>query len=198
MTGRLRVAKIAPIPGAGQSRILFDPPRPDPSIFTKLPLSRVFIYKPLFLSCISLSSSLFFFAFLSYRPPLPHIALFLTQPPSSHSPLPHTGSISLVVLKPSLNLAVRHRHLRWWLLSIQPKSNEHHFLSSVRSHCSLSSRTVIKLLALAMKTNDHCHLLRQIFRQFLCDLGQILVFGTIPYRDLEIKFMSETWCDLDL
>jgi hypothetical protein len=38
VTGRLRVAKIAPIPGAGRSRILFDPPRPAPSIFTKLPL----------------------------------------------------------------------------------------------------------------------------------------------------------------
>ena len=64
--------------GAGRSRILFDPPRPDSSIFTKLPLSRVFIYKPLFLSCLSLSSSLFFSAFLSYRPPLPHTAPFLT------------------------------------------------------------------------------------------------------------------------
>ena len=31
VTGRLRVAKIALIPGAGRSRILFDPPRPAPT-----------------------------------------------------------------------------------------------------------------------------------------------------------------------
>jgi hypothetical protein len=37
MTGRLRFTKIAPIPGAGRSRILLDPPRPAPSILQNCP-----------------------------------------------------------------------------------------------------------------------------------------------------------------
>ena len=61
----------------GRSRILFDPPR----VYLQNYPSRVFIYKPIFLSFLSLTSSLFFFCLAS-----------LTQPLT-----PVIGSISLVV-----------------------------------------------------------------------------------------------------
>ena len=75
--------KLPRYPGRGGHGFYLTRPAPTRVYLQNYP-SRVFIYKPLFLSCLSLSSSLFFFAFLSCRPPLPHIALFLTQPPSSH------------------------------------------------------------------------------------------------------------------
>ena len=98
VTGRLRVTKIALIPGAGRSRILLDPPRPASTIITKLPLGFSYINPSFHSHCFFCPDSLtqpFTPPQIFFLPSLPHAAAH--QPPL-HSPSRRQPPASLTQL----------------------------------------------------------------------------------------------------
>ena len=143
VTGRLRVTKIAPIPGAGRSRILLDPPRPASTIITKLPLGILHFTLTIFSAQIPSPSPSrrlrFFFCPASLTPPptnlpytVPHAASH--QPPSRSSSLIHAAAAP--------------RSVTPQILSVTPQ-----ILAQSRRRSSLSHATDQQILAQSRRSS---------------------------------------------